>query len=268
MHFRHGALAGRRGRHRNRQQLGQLGELGPGPRGVHAVAGDDHRARCGQERVGHPRHVGRRGPRQPVRQMAGGLVNAGRPPGLHRAAEGTAAEDDRHRTRRARGRVLDGELDRLHGLLRLRDRRGVLGRARQQIAQIVVAVLAGARLVGRVVHEGRHVREVAEQEHRRGALHRFERAEERVAREEDALAHDDAGLAGEPAVHLRHDGAHLLVTDQDRLDRLRVVERVEDAPGVAAGHAEDELDARLLEDADDGVGDVDLVGNHGGPPSS
>jgi hypothetical protein len=158
--------------------------------------------------------------------------------------------------------VLDGELDRLHGLLGLRDRRGVLGRARQEIPKIVVAVLAGAGLVRRVVHEGRHVREIAEQQHRRGALHRLERAEERVAREEDALPHDDAGLAGEPAVHLRHDGAHLLVADQDRLDRLRVVKRVEDASSVAAGHAEDELDARLLEDADNGVGDVDLVGKH------
>src|SRR4029450_9895558 len=38
--------------------------------------------------------------------------------------------------------------------------------------------------------------------------------------------------------------------------------------GAAAGHAEDELDARLLEDADDGVGDVDLVGNHARPPSA
>ena len=99
-------------------------------------------------------------------------------------------------------------------------------------------------------------------EHRRGALHRLERAEERVAREEDALAHDHAGLAGEPAVHLGHDRADLLVADQDRLDLARVVERVEDAAGVAARHAEHELDARLLEDADERVGNVDLVGGH------
>ena len=262
MHFRDRALAGRRGRDRNRQQVGQLGQLRPGARGVHPIAGDDHRARGGEERVGHLPHVGRRGLRHAVRQVSRRLVNPGRPPGLHRAAERAAAEDDRHGPRRARRRVLDGELDRLDGLLGLGDRRGVLGRAREQIAEIVIAVLAGAGLVGRVVHEGRHVREVAEQQHRRRALHRLERAEERVTREEDALAHDDAGLAGEPAVHLRHDRAHLLVADQDRLDRLRVVERVEDASGVAAGHAEDELDARLLEDADDGVGNVDLVGNH------
>ena len=90
----------------------------------------------------------------------------------------------------------------------------------------------------------------------------IERAEERVARQKDPLAHDDTGLAGEAAVHLGHDRADLLVADQDGLDLARVVKRVEDAPGVAAGHAEDELDAGLLEDADQRVGNVDLVGDH------
>src|SRR5206468_8953919 len=72
--------------------------------------------------------------------------------------------------------------------------------------------------------------------------------------------------AREPAVHLGHDRAHLLVAHEDRLDLARVVERVEDAAGVAAGHAEDELDAGLLEHLDQGVGNVDLVGGHGRPP--
>src|SRR2546425_3442985 len=80
---------------------------------------------------------------------------------LHRALQRSAAEDDRDRARRARGRMLDGELDRLHRLLRLVHGRGVLGGAREEVPQIVVAVLAGARLVGRVVLEGRHVGESA-----------------------------------------------------------------------------------------------------------
>ena len=71
-----------------------------------------------------------------------------------------------------------------------------------------------------------------------------------------------AGLAGEPAVHLGHDRADLLVTDQDRLDLARVVQRIEDAARVAAGHAEDELDAGLLENLDERVRDGDLVGGH------
>src|SRR5439155_21578843 len=137
---------------------------------------------------------------------------------------------------------------------------------REKVPQIVVAVLAGPGLIGRVVHEGRHVGEVAEQQHRRGAFHRLERAEERVAGKKDPLAHDDAGLAREPAVHLGHDRAHLLVAHEDRLDLARVVERVEDTAGVAARHAEHELDAGLLEDAHEGVGNVDLVWGHAGSP--
>ncbi len=127
----------------------------------------------------------------------------------------------------------------------------------------MVAVLAGARLVGRVVLEGRHVGEVGEQQHRRRALHGLEGAEERVAGEKDPLAHDDAGLAGEPPVHLGHDRAHLLVTHEDGLDTRGVVERVENATRVAARHAEDELDAGFFEDADDGVRNVDLGWIHG-----
>ncbi|MBI2207148.1 MAG: hypothetical protein HYU41_25210 [Candidatus Rokubacteria bacterium] len=90
-------------------------------------------------------------------------------------------------------------------------------------------------MIRRVVHEGRHVGEVAEEQHRRGALHRFERAEARVAREEDALPHDHAGPAGEPAIRLGHDRADLFMADEHGLDLFRVVERVEDAAGVAAG---------------------------------
>src|SRR5712691_7254426 len=80
---------------------------------------------------------------------------------------------------------------------------------------------------------------------------------------ENPLAHDDAGLAGEPPVHLGHDRAHLLVAHEDRLDARGIVERVEDASGVTARHAEHELDAGFFEDADDGVGNVDLVWIHG-----
>src|SRR5262244_132034 len=113
-----------------------------------------------------------------------------------------------------------------------------------------------------MVHEGRHVREVAEQQHGGRALHGFERAEQRVTREKDPLAHYDDRLAREPAVHLGHDRAHLLVAHENGLDVARVVERVEDAAGVAARHAEDELDTRFLEDADERVWNVDLVGDH------
>src|SRR5213076_624772 len=42
-----------------------------------------------------------------------------------------------------------------------------------------------------------------------------------------------------------------------------VVERVEDAAGVATRHAEDELDAGFFEDVDQRVGDVDLGRCHG-----
>src|SRR5262249_1361406 len=66
----------------------------------------------------------------------------------------------------------------------------------------------------------------------------------------------------EAPVHLRHDRPDLLVTYEDGPDARRVVERVEDPSGVAARHAEHEVDAGLFEDADDGVRNVDLVCNH------
>jgi hypothetical protein len=63
-------------------------------------------------------------------------------------------------------------------------------------------------------------------------------------------------------VHLGHHRAGLLVPHEDGPDRRRIVERVEDASGVAARQAEDELDPGFFEHADQRVGSVDLGRYH------
>ena len=81
---------------------------------------------------------------------------------------------------------------------------------------------------------------------------RLERAEEPVGEHEDALPDGDAGLAGEAPVDLSHDAGELLVAHEHRADgALVVVERIVEAAHVAAGDAEDHVDAGFLEHADD-----------------
>jgi len=70
-------------------------------------------------------------------------------------------------------------------------------------------------------------------------------------------------LAREAPIHLGHHRARLLVAHEDRADRGGIVERVEDAAGVATRHAEHEFDPGFLEHVDERVGDVDLGGGHG-----
>ena len=63
----------------------------------------------------------------------------------------------------------------------------------------------------------------------------------------------DAGLAGEPAVGRGHEGGRLLVAGDDQLDR-GVAQALDDVEVLLAGHAEDALDALVLERADQQVG--------------
>jgi hypothetical protein len=81
---------------------------------------------------------------------------------------------------------------------------------------------------------------------------RLERAEEAVGEDEDTLPDGDAGLAGEAPVCLGHDAGELLVAHQHCADAaLVVVERVVEAAHVAAGDAENHVNAGFLEHPDD-----------------
>ena len=100
----------------------------PAARGVHAVAGDDHRAPRAEQRVGDLRDVDRRPAESPRARGSAGREQRGGPPVLTVPASDRLAKTTATGPGAASRRVLDGELERLDGLLRLGDRRGVLGR--------------------------------------------------------------------------------------------------------------------------------------------
>ena len=62
----------------------------------------------------------------------------------------------------------------------------------------------------------------------------------------------NARLAGQPAVGRRHERRRLLVAGQDQLDR-RAAQRFDDVEVLLAGHAENPLDALVLERGDQQV---------------
>ncbi len=266
------ALAAGGGGDRDVEGPGQLGELGPRLPDVHAVAGDDHRARrtvegghrAGEGRrvdgVGWPRQVGRR------------RVDARRRIGSHPAAQGARVEDHRDRARLTGEGVLEGELDVLHGLGRVVADHHPLRDAGQRAAGIPRAVVTGAALVRRVVRQRGAVAHLGEDQDRRAAHHRLEEALAGVAGDPLALAHDDQRLPGEAPVGLGHRGADRLLAHLDRADRRVVVEPREDRTRVAAGHAEHVAHPGLGQDVHDGVGDPTLLlqwlRRHGRSPSS
>src|SRR5665811_1324792 len=57
----------------------------------------------------------------------------------------------------------------------------------------------------------------------------------------------DAGVAGQAAVGVGHEGGALLVARGDEGDALRPVESLVEVEGLLAGNAEDVLDALALE---------------------
>ena len=59
----------------------------------------------------------------------------------------------------------------------------------------------------------------------------------------------DAGLAGQPPIGRGHEGRGLLVARQDQLDR-GVAQAFHDIEVLLAGHAEDPVDALVLECGD------------------
>ena len=70
----------------------------------------------------------------------------------------------------------------------------------------------------------------------------------------------DAGLAGEPAIGVGHEGRALLVPGRHEDDQLGTVERLAEVERLLAGDAEDELDALVLEAVDEELGgDARLV---------
>jgi hypothetical protein len=119
----------------------------------------------------------------------------------------------------------------------------------------IVVCNAGGGTVRGMLGERSDIGEVGEQQHGRAAEMRLERTEKAVGKHEDALPDGDAGLAGKASVYLSHDAGELLVAHERRADgALVVVERVVEAAHVAAGDAEDHVDAGFLEHSDDRLG--------------
>ena len=78
---------------------------------------------------------------------------------------------------------------------------------------------------------------------------RIGRAGREVQRARAERRDADAGPAGQPAMGRRHEGRRLLVPRQDQLD-ARGPQRLQDVEVLLARHAEDAIDALVLERGD------------------
>ncbi len=236
MRLRERALALQARGHRRLQQLGQLAQLLPGARVVHALAGVDHQPLGSDERRGHlgdgPR-VGRHA--QPRHRRVGEVVG-------HVRAHDVDGDLDQHRPRPAVPHLGEGASHGVRHRLRQDDLLAPLGdmlevEKRREIRGDIQQL---ARVAARQ-HDDRH--RVAE-----GLGH----AAERVLGAGPVLhrEHADALPRREAADGVGHVQADPLLADDDRADVFLggglddLVDRV----------ADEELDAFLLEDLGDGVG--------------
>ena len=261
---REDALAGGGRGDRRAEVLGEGAELGAGARDPHAVAGHDQRSLGGGEHPDGALHLGGgRGLARLVlarREVRGRLVQARRRVRTDRRAERGAVVEHGDRPAVAGQGVLDGELGLLDGLAGLTGDEDLLGVAGDRAPRVPGAVVGGAGLVRAVMGERRIVAQVREDQHRRAGQEALDDAHAGVGQHEGGLPHHHAGLAGQPAVDVRHDGAEPLLADEHGADRvLVVVERVEDPAGAAARHPEDVVDPGLFEDPDDGLWNGDVV---------
>ena len=260
MVLREGALARRRGHHRDARSLGEGDQRRVRLGDAHAVAGDDHRPLrrcdrlCGQA---DPLGIHRR---REVRQVVRGAIELGFGGRLHVAGEPTRRVKHRHRPGLARHRVLHRELRGLHARRGFVGGEHLLGHATEGLARIPHAVVAGAGLVGAVQVVARAVAEVGQQQHRRAGEQRLHRAEQAVAEHPRPLADDHARLAREPPVHLGHHAREALVAYGDGADLVLVVgERHEQPARVAAGDAEHHVDAGLGQHLQHRIGGARLL---------
>jgi hypothetical protein len=247
-------LAGSRCCHRSGDQLGQRLQLRVGAGDTHAVACDDsgplggkQSLRCGSDILRIGGHW--------LGQISLGGVEERPLARIDRVLEHSRVIENADGAAFSAQRMLDGELCRMHRLDRLTGDKSLLRHTIERPACVGAAVVAGAALVGRVLREWSDIGEVGEQQHGRAAEMRLERAEKAIGKQKDTLPDGNAGLAGKAPVYLGHDAGELLVAHEHRADgALVVVERVVEAAHVAAGDAEDHVDAGFLEHPNDRLG--------------
>ena len=159
--------------------------------------------------------------------------------------------------------MLDAELGRLHRghrVVRLHD---LLGDAAKGAARVPAAPVAGPLLIGRMERKARGVAEIGQQQHRRARQMRLDDPDHAVAEHPRPLPQEHAGAPGQPPVNLGHDPAQQLLAHQDGADRVLVFAQARhDAPGVAAGDAEDHLDPGFFEHPGDERARRRLFGQH------
>ncbi len=150
---------------------------------------------------------------------------------------------DHHRPGTAGGRDGKGAGDEFGNSRRIVDFHHPFGQVAEEA--LVINLLPGLAFLVSASHLAN------EQDHRRGILHRDMDACRGVGSAGAARDEADAGLAGEPALAIRHHRRAPFLAADDGADPARIVQRVEHSQEGLAGHAIDAVDPVGLERFDD-----------------
>lgn len=216
----------------------------------HAVAGQHERISRLRQPRGRP--LERRFPRPRIRRPADGHR---RQPGRHGHSRHVLRQLEMHRPRFLETRQPEGPPHHLRKRFRTLDARVPFRDRRQHPhdVDVLVAFLVDALEAG-----------LAGNSHQRGAVElRIGDAGDEIGRPGAERGETDPGIAAETPVHVRHEGGALLVAGTHEADAGARSERVENVEDLLARHAEDVLDALVLEALDEQAGRAERQRAHG-----
>ena len=237
------ALAHERGRHRHVEALCQRAERVRRPAPQHAVPGEDERALGFVDEPGGVGDglVGRLG-----EIRAAGDDRTDRVARLDGRSGDVLRELDVGRTGLLQGRDAERLADDLGDHRDALDPRVPLGDRTEHVDDVDDLVRLLVELVGGGLAGDGHDRRAVEVG--------VGDAGQQVRRAGPERRHRDGRAAGEPAVHVGHEGGALLVPGRDVADRARMRERLEDVQRLLARDREDVLATLRLETGDEEVG--------------